>query len=180
METLINSHLPQSDDIEFRSLEYLFVPPDQVSPVEPPWVDVIVEDAEAKHWQVLSLNARVQVLQEALHDANAKLADANMCVGYLRGVLEEKDEQLKLLPDLRMRAAKNIAADVERNNILLELSRLESENESLSRHLFIRFEKYIKSFWLDTSRNQLLSALEIVALASVLAALLAVFAGLQV
>ncbi len=144
LETVINSQLPQADDIDFRSLEYLFVPNDESSPVEPPWVDVVIEAKEDKSCQLLRLNARVQFLEQCLGETTTNLADAHMHVGYLRGLLEEREEQLKLLPDLRLRAAKNIAADVAREKLEGEVKRLEAENAEIKSHSLFRMEKSVK------------------------------------
>lgn len=160
METVINSQLPQADDIDFRSLEYLFVPRIEASPVEPPWVDVIVEP-ERSDSELLRLTARVHFLEQGLNEATANLADANMQIGYLRSMLDEREEQLKQLPDLRLRAAKSIAGEVEHAALLSEVKRLEAENAEYQSHPLIALDNNVKQILSPEVSRQSIVMLEL-------------------
>jgi hypothetical protein len=168
LETAINTQLPQADDIDFRSLEYLFAPPAEPSPVEPPWVDVIVGESDVKSCELLRLDACVKFLEQSLNETRADLADANMRVGYLKGILEEREEELKVLPDLRLRAAKSIATDIDRDKLLAKVARLEAENAAIKSHTLFRFEQNVKRLLCAEVSTHALTILEALALAAVL------------
>lgn len=165
LETVINSQLPHYDDIDFRSLEYLFGTSIEVSPVAPAAGDTVV-DCTVTDFNLESRSpSAVEVLERLLKECQRELAESTMHVGYLRGLLEEKNEQLKLLPQLRLQAAKGIAADVERNVLLSRIAKLESENAEFQSHLLWRIQQSVKHFCSDDHQNEWLAILELVVLA---------------
>ncbi len=140
--------IPAADDISPDGLEYLFssqYPPDP----EPPWVRVSVEPAcisEPVPGEI-SLKARIEVLSQKLKVMSGELQSATFQIGYLKGRLAEREEELKQLPDYRARAARSVLTErqlvslqSELEQVLGELSRLKESwwcrLESAGRELF--------------------------------------------
>lgn len=174
METVINSQLPLPDDIDLSSLEYLFSPMIEASPVAPlrfetPPIGNETEDDDDGS----DLHAQIRILQLMLNDALEKLSESNMLVGYQRGLLVEKNEQLKLLPQLRLRAAKNIAAEVENKRLQAEVDRLRTENAEFQSHLLFRVNENVKRFLSGGNVIDFLAILDVVVLASFFGILIA-------
>lgn len=164
METVINSQLPLPDDIDLGSLEYLFSPTIEVSPVAPlrfetPPTGKKTEDDES------DLHGQIRLLQLMLNDALENLSESNMLVGYQRGLLVEKNEQLKQLPQLRLWAAKNIAAEVENRKLQAEVDRLNFEIAEFKSHLLFRVNENVKQFLSGCRTIEILAILDVVVLA---------------
>lgn len=175
METVINSQLPLPDDIDLSSLEYLFSPMIEASPVAPLRFETppIGNETEEDDDDGSDLHAQIRILQLMLNDALEKLSESNMLVGYQRGLLVEKNEQLKLLPQLRLRAANNIAAEVENKKLQAEVERLRTENAEFQSHLLFRVNENVKRFLCGGNVIDFLAILEVVVLASFLGILIA-------
>lgn len=174
METVINSQLPLPDDIDLGSLEYLFNPMIEVSPVAPLRFEIPPTGQETED-EESDLHGQIRLLQLMLNDALEKLSESNMLVGYQRGLLVEKNEQLKQLPQLRLWAAKNIAAEVDNKKLQAEVDRLKSEIAEFQSHWLYRVNENVKRFLSGGSTIEILAILDVVVLVSFLGILLWLF-----
>jgi len=118
---------PAADDISTEALEYLFTPryrPEE----EPPWVKVSIEPEELpKEIDVPRMQAKMEVLTQRVRDLTVQMQTTAYHVGFLKGKLVEKEEQLKQLPELRLKAAKSVAMAVELESLRESYEQLEGQ-----------------------------------------------------
>ncbi len=132
MQTIETSHLPSADDISLDSLEYLFGPASAVSQSAVPWVE-IAPDTKADTKQVAQLQAQVALLEKQLKDSSKQLQKVHIFIGYMQGLIQDKDEQLKQIPDLRFRAAEAVAWRLEATRAKERIEELEADLLRLSK-----------------------------------------------
>ncbi len=111
MQLIETSHLPSADDISLDSLEYFFeaAPPIRTNSV--PWVDIAVDLKPPK--KVAELQVHIELLEKQFQDNAKQLQRANILIGYMQGLVDERDEQLKVLPELRFKAGESVALRLE-------------------------------------------------------------------
>lgn len=141
MLTVNTSHYPAPDDISFDALEYLFCPTGKTAEPPIPWVQMEDDVPEYARRQVLKLEAELALVERELRENAANVKRACVLIGYLQAMLQQKDEQLKTLPDLRFRAAESIAYKVDAERCRAKIVELEElisrqENSNSKRSMF--------------------------------------------
>lgn len=126
MITIENSQFPAEDDINIESLEYLFGPAVYQKEKKIPWVEII-SDSEQFEVEKIKLQERIDFLELRNQVTHSKLERACIFIGYLQGLIHERDEQLKVLPDLRFKAAQSIAYRLDAERSKERIQELEAE-----------------------------------------------------
>ena len=132
MITFETSQLPTEDDISIESLEYLFGPAAYPKEKKIPWVEII-SDAEQFQIEKGKLEERIDFLELRNQVTHSKLERACMFIGYLQGMIHERDEQLKVIPDLRFKAAESVALRLESERTKQRVQELEAELQRLAK-----------------------------------------------
>ncbi len=125
------SHLPAADDVDLDSLEYLFGSGSKPKQKTIPWVEII-SDSEKFDIIKEELQAKIDLLELRNDVTNSKLQRAMLFIGYLNGMVHERDQQLKVLPDLRFTAAQAITLRIENERSKEKIQELEEQLQRLS------------------------------------------------
>lgn len=75
-------------------------------------------------------------------ELSSRLESASYRIGYLEALVNTKDEEIKLLPDLRMRAANAIALEKKKQELEQKVCGLETELTNLKSSWWYRFSRW--------------------------------------
>lgn len=121
-----SSQLPAADDISFESLEYLFGPAKETVKSSIPWVEIADQNQEQVR-QLHELQGKTMLLEQQLQNSQTQLQRVCILIGYMQGLLNEKEEALKALPDLRFRAAESVGLRLELGRSKEKIQELEAD-----------------------------------------------------
>lgn len=138
------SHLPSADDITFESLEYLFAPANTGDSTPVPWVEIMSE-AVSEDKQLSEVKGQLALLEKQYQSNQIQLQRVCILIGYMQGLLHERDEQLKAIPDLRFRAAESVALRLEVERSKETIQELEEEIERHNQHSNSNLGKMLKA-----------------------------------
>lgn len=177
MITIETSHFPAADDITLDSLEYLFSPAPAVKSTPVPWVEII-SDPVLYPAQTAELQSKVEVLEQESKDNLSQLQRVCILLGYTQGLLHERDEQLKVLPDLRFKAAQSVALGLEAERYKEKVAELEEVIARLEERSDLKTEEILKTtqdFSADETATSILMWTGLVGLTGILWTLLGTF-----
>lgn len=128
----LSSQIPAPDDVGLDAFDDFFNIPASLESEE--IIEEIIIDASPELSQEadqsresLVSSERISGLEQQLKDASKQLQAACLQIGYLKGQLAERDEQLRLLPDYRAQAARAIVSEVEGRKMQEHIVALETE-----------------------------------------------------
>ncbi len=133
MITFENTQLPSPDDISFESLEYLFGSGASANQKEIPWVEIKSKFDDPQK-EIAELKAQIRLLMQQAQANKAQMQRVCIFIGYMQGLLQEKEELLKQLPDLRFKAAQTIGWRQEVLRSREKIEELEAHIDRLSGH----------------------------------------------
>ena len=146
MSELGTWQVPAADDISPDALEYFFRPKYRPQE-EPPWVKVCFEPEDSANNAVpepARLSATIDILSHRLQTMSVQLQSATYEIGYLRGRLAEKEQELKQMSEFRVKAGQanfsQIALKVEQERN----KALKAELALLKRSWFEKMQDNIK------------------------------------
>ena len=153
-----NSQVPCAEDINFDSLEYLFGAASKAAPeAEVPWVDIEAESESTT--REAQLQVAIRILQKQNHEHLNHINTLYILIGYMQAHLHEKDEQLKLLPDLRFKAAESVAWRLESERVKEKAEELQKEITRLSQIKDHNLEEKVKKAYIQVTNEELVSTL---------------------
>lgn len=137
-----NTHFPSSDDITFDSLEYLFgTAPALEAEKNIPWVEIEPLSKVAERQTSLEYERKLVFLEKQLQHSARQSQRLCMLIGYLQGVMKDKDEQLKCISDLRFQAGLAVARKLEAERCKEKILELEDIIEQLKQRNIYKPEK---------------------------------------
>lgn len=151
------SQLPSADDITIDSLEYLFAPASEATSCPVPWVEIVSENELAEN-PVSKESEMSGLLERQLKETQEQLQRVCILLGYTQGLLHERDEQLKVLPDLRFRAAESIALKVQLEKAQAKVRELEEAFSRLSLQSRLNWEEILKALTNPIAADESLSS----------------------
>jgi hypothetical protein len=117
--------LPSADDIDPDSLEYLLAPKRLRG--DAPWVRIVRDPEPVARIgpEMIRLQAKLEALVGQLEIFTNKLAKSNHELGFARAQIAERDKQLELQAEYRVRAAVAIMSDLEKERLVRRIAELE-------------------------------------------------------
>jgi hypothetical protein len=147
MITIDTSHFPCPDDITFDSLEYLFGSAANTgsSSASIPWVEIETGGAIIPEQETGAYEDKLKLLEQQLQQSVRLSQRLCIFVGYMQGLMHEKDEQLKTLPELRYLAGLSVARGLEAERYKEKIQELEAVIYSLSQCPRLRLQGMLRA-----------------------------------
>lgn len=159
MLTVESTHFPSPDDISFESLEYLFSPSGEKAETPIPWVQMESELPAFAKDEILKLQTELTIVERALRESTANMQRACILIGYLQACVQQKDEQLKVIPDLRFRAAESIAYKVDAERCRTKIGELEETVARLNQGPKMNFDGLVQLLFTPVPAENLTSTM---------------------
>jgi hypothetical protein len=137
-------HYPSADDITFDSLEYLFGPASAACAAPVPWVD-IEADLPVPEKQAEAYQEKLALAQQDLRESIRQSQRLCILIGYMQGLLHEKDEQLKALPELRFQAGMAVARLLETERCKERIAELEASIEHHQQSFSLKAQEMLRA-----------------------------------